>query len=103
MDKMFKFYVKVVYVRGKALLGKLSCTRTGLVILPVTSRKQDVGITCTFIVSAAAEFSCIDMAGVMKIWSDLNQEVESLKQLLVFVLAYTGCLKKKCGPFLKPP
>ena len=37
VDKTLKFYVKVSYVIGKALSGELFCTRTGLVVLPVTS------------------------------------------------------------------
>ena len=32
VDKMLKFYVKDLFVMGKALSGELSCMRTGLVM-----------------------------------------------------------------------
>ena len=38
IDRMFKYYIKVFYVMGKALSGELSCTQTDLVILPVPIR-----------------------------------------------------------------
>ena len=37
VSKMLQFYVKVFYVMGKMLLGKLSCIGTGLIVIMVMS------------------------------------------------------------------